>query len=94
MLFDKSKMEIYRAENKTVSQPCTVRFDDDEITVEYLSKGQTRTYRGQALGEGHYELSGDGFYGRATMHRFEGNKIFEGTLIEEEMQGMWLISLG
>lgn len=94
MLYDKSRMELYIPEHTKVEKPCTVRFDGDDITVEYFSDGDTRIYKGQACGIGHYDLSGVDFNGRAHLHSFEGSDFLEGVWVEEGAQGMWLIRLG
>lgn len=94
MLYDMSQVEFYIPEHTKVEKQCTVRFDGDDITVEYFSEGNTRTYKGWARGLGHYELSGMDFNGRANLHRFEGSDFFEGAWVEEDVQGMWLIRLG
>ena len=94
MLYDKSRMETYISEQATAEKLCTVRFDGDDITVKYLSEDETRTYKGFTRGLGHFELSGVGFDGRASLHCFEGSDFFVGAWVEEDVQGMWLIRLG
>ena len=63
-------------------------------TIEYLADGEHTSYRGQEQGPGHFELHGNGFDGRATLHMFEGSNILEGGWVEEGAKGMWRIRLG
>ena len=70
----------------------SVLIDGDRIVVDYVS-GETVVYKGEDLGHGHFELKGDGFDGRATLHQAPGTLILEGYWSEEGARGMWRIHL-
>jgi len=87
-----AKMDTFRPGSAaSFDQPCKVTIDIEFITVSYDDAGQTWQYRGQAKGPGHYELQAEGFDGRATLHRFEGSNVLEGTWVEDGVRGMWRI---
>ncbi|MCK6189914.1 MULTISPECIES: hypothetical protein [unclassified Pseudomonas] len=93
MRYAKSKMDTYNAHGSWLDQPCVVFCEGAEITVEYEDEGHQQ-YRGLDKGEGHYELSSRSFAdGRATLHRFEGGLILEGSYREQGNSGMWRIRL-
>ncbi len=72
--------------------PCVVKIDGDNILVEYEDEGLVQ-YKGTSNGEGHFELHGVGFDGRATLHRFPNSFVLEGSWTEEGENGMWRIKL-
>ena len=94
MLYEHSYMETYTADHVTLDQPCKMRIEAGILTIEYLADGENTSYRGQEQGPGHFELNGNGFDGRATLHMFEGSNILEGGWVEEGAKGMWRVRLG
>lgn len=87
-----AKMDTFRPTHEaSFDQPCEVTITNEFITISYVDAGQTWHYKGQAKGAGHYELQAEGFNGRATLHRFEGSNVLEGTWIEDGVRGMWRI---
>lgn len=89
-----ARMDTYRVNDATsLDDPCRLTIDGEWVTVECSYSGEIYEYKGQAKGQGHYELRGVGFEGRATLHCFEGSKVYEGFWIEEQRRGMWRIVL-
>ncbi|PSF09004.1 hypothetical protein C7H09_08160 [Marinobacter fuscus] len=74
-------------------EPCQVRIGEKDIVVDYEEDGKRILYRGHERGAGHYELTSEQVKGRATLHRFEGSNILEGSWIEDGVRGMWKIRL-
>lgn len=83
MLYEHSYMETYTADHVTLDQSCKVQIEAGILTIEYLADGEHTSYRGQEQGPGQFELHGNGFDGRATLHMFEGSNILEGGWVEE-----------
>lgn len=74
-------------------EPCEVRIDENNIVIDYEDDGKRILYRGIEKGQGHYELKSEDVNGRATLHRFEGANILEGSWLEDGARGMWKIRL-
>lgn len=83
---------LFYSEDASEEYPCVVRIDTDQILVEYEDEGTTQ-YIGRSNGEGHFELNGFGFEGRASLHMFSGSLVLEGSWIEGGAHGMWRIKL-
>lgn len=83
---------LYHSADPSEDYPCVVKIDDDEILVEY-EDGEYVHYIGKSNGDGHFELKGSGFDGRATLHRFPEASVLEGSWVEEGARGMWRIEL-
>ena len=76
------------------NHPCTVKLNGPDITIEYVGDdGELVAYKGQELGDGHYELDSTEVNGKATLHRFKNGKFLEGSWIESGARGMWRIRL-
>jgi hypothetical protein len=87
-----AKMDTFRPSGAvSIRCPCKVTINSEFITVAYDDSGQTWQYRGQAKGPGDNELQAEGFDGRATLHRFEGSNVLEGTWVKDGVRGMWRI---
>lgn len=83
---------LYYSDAPSEEWPCVVKLSEAEILVEYEFNG-FRQYRGQARGPGHYELSAPELSGRASLHRFEGAEVLDGSWVEDGYRGMWRIKL-
>lgn len=93
MRYGKSKMDSYNPDQSWLDHPCVVVLEGDAITVEYDDEGW-QSYQGSDKGSGHYELFSRSFSGgRATLHRFDGGLILEGSYEEQGSKGMWRIRL-
>lgn len=94
-IWHNSKMTslYYSNEPGNEDYPCIVKINEEGILVEYGEGDEQRQYRGIARGEGHFELAGVGFAGKASLHRFSDSVILEGSWIEEGYRGMWRIRL-
>lgn len=92
-VFKSCLMDSFGAGGMDADSPCRVRIDEQFIVVEYEYENETCIYRGESIGPGHYRLRADGFNGDATLHRFEGSPILEGSWAEEGQQGMWRIRI-
>jgi hypothetical protein len=71
---------------------CEVRIDGATIVVSYEHNGPT-IYRGEEVGQGHYELTCPAKRGRATLHRSPDSNVLEGHWTESGNEGMWRIEL-
>ncbi len=83
---------LYHSNNRSEDYPCVVKIDGNRILVEYEDDGIVQ-YKGESKGEGHFELRGSGFQGQASLHRFPGSSVLEGSWVEEGDEGMWKITL-
>lgn len=83
---------LYHSADPSEGYPCVVKIEGDQILVEYKDSEYVQ-YRGESNGDGHFELEGVGFDGRATLHRFPGASVLEGSWAEEGARGMWRIEL-
>ena len=83
---------LYHSEDPSENGSRVVKLDKDRILVEYEDGGQVQ-YEGKGNGEGHFELNGVGFHGRASLHMFPGSSVLEGTWVEEGYHGMWRIKV-
>lgn len=83
---------LYYSNDESSDDPCVVKIDADRILAEYEDEG-TVQYTGSANGEGHFELKGVDFDGRATLHMFSGSSVLEGSWVEKGDRGMWRIKL-
>ncbi len=84
---------LYHSEDRSDDFPCVVKLSENEILVEYEDDGYVQ-YTGVAKGAGHFELSAPEVSGHASLHRFEGSEILEGSWLEDGYRGMWRIRLG
>lgn len=85
-------MDTFRPSSAaSFDEPCKVTINSEFIIVAYDDAGRTWQYRGQAKRLEHYELQAEGFDGRATLHRFEGSNVLEGTWVEDGIRGIWRI---
>ena len=87
-------MEVFKPDAGSYEQPCRVRLREDQLRLEYEDTGGAYAYSGRAISPGHFELKGEGFDGRATLHTFAGSVVLEGAWREEGSYGMWRIQLG
>jgi hypothetical protein len=76
-----------------VNYPCTVKFDENKILVEYKEDGEFVQYKGKGDGNGHYKLKGEGFPARATLHQFPDDDHLEGSWFQEGSSGMWKVQI-
>ena len=83
---------LYHSADASEDTACTVKLDGSRILVEYEDAGIVQ-YEGESQDDGHYELTGVGFDGRATLHRFAESSLLEGSWLEEGYRGMWRIRL-
>lgn len=89
-----ARMDTYRIDAAaSLDGLCLLIVDGEWITVKCDYSGEIWEYKGRAVGQGHYELRAVGFEGRATLHCFDGSKVFEGFWVEEQRRGMWRIVL-
>jgi hypothetical protein len=95
MIFTNSIMTtLYNGETPALeNQPCTVRFSDTEILIEYKQGGELVHYRGVNDGSNHFKLKGPWSKCEATLHMFPKGKCLEGSWVEEQRRGMWKIWL-
>ena len=89
-----SKMStlFYSDEPAHEDYPCAVQIDDNQIIIEY-EDGGLRQYRGENVGNGHFELHAPELQGKASLHMFPGSSILEGSWLEGGFRGMWRIKL-
>ena len=83
----------YSSELASEDYPCVVRLDENRILVEYLDSNGIRQYAGRDYGNGHFQLEGVGFPGKASLHMFPESVILEGSWVEGSYRGMWRIWL-
>lgn len=83
---------LFYSKDPSENYPCEVKIDGNRILVEYDDDGVVQ-YEGVSNGEGHFELNGSGFNGRASLHMFPGSLVLEGSWAEEGYRGMWKINL-
>lgn len=93
MGYQKAEMQVFLADVESYVEDCLVKTTDDHVRVEYLEAGETRAYAGRALAPGHYTLEGEGFEGRATLHRFPDALVLNGAWEEGGTYGMWRFRL-
>ena len=100
MLWNNSTMThlYYDTEEADEHAPCVVRLDDNGLLVEYddeddADKPFRAQYRGTDAGDGHFQLDCAQTGGKATLHRFPGGSLLEGSWTEGGCRGMWRITL-
>ncbi|MDO9708143.1 hypothetical protein [Paracraurococcus lichenis] len=72
--------------------PCTIRLDPQEKTLAVLycdHNGAEISYVGVEQGIGHWRLRNAFNQGEASLHAFEGSKIYEGYWKEKKDSGVW-----
>lgn len=93
-LYPTARMDtLYNGCDADLQDPCAVRIGEHEIRIEYAFDGEPTVYVGQAIAPGHYRLDREGGGGHASLHRFPGSSILEGSWVEEGERGMWRIEL-
>lgn len=76
-----------------VDYPCQVKIDADEIVVSYTDDNEVVLYKGKNEQTGHFRLFCKKMNGRASLHKFDGENILEGSWIETGYEGFWKIEL-
>ena len=84
---------LYHSDDVSDDYPCVVKLDGNRILIEYDGDEGFVQYEGISNGDGHFELNGSGFDGKATLHMFPGSSVLEGWWREEGYEGMWRIYL-
>lgn len=82
----------YSDEPASEDFPCVVKIDDNQILIEYEDDGIVQ-YCGSNSSDGHLELHAPEVEGKASLHRFPGSSIVEGSWVEGSYRGMWRIKL-
>ena len=72
---------------------CEVRLDDQEMVISYEEDGERRMYIGRAAEPGHYVVENEAVGGKGTFHRFNRSLKLEGSWIEDNTRGMWILHL-
>jgi hypothetical protein len=86
---------FYYGSEEAADDPCAVEMNDAKIAVTYYDPYAERdvTYKGNAKGPGHYEVTRDDGEGKGTFHCFEDSEYIEGYWSECGEGGMWAIKL-
>lgn len=100
MIWSKSTMAhlFYDNEEADEHEPCLVSLEDGVLVLEYDDEDSAGRpirahYRGAEQGEGHFQLACVETGGKATLHRFPGASLLEGSWTEGGYRGMWRITL-
>lgn len=93
MLYPNASMTVFLTDDKCYTQDCNVRLDNESVRIEYVESGERLAYVGRAIEPGHYELRGEGFDARATLHCFTNAQVLIGEWREAGTWGMWRFTL-
>ena len=85
---------LYYSADASHDWVCVVKIDDKKILVEYQYEGDALVqYTGKDQGNGHFELTANKVFGKASLHMFPGADLLVGNWHEGGTRGMWQIQL-
>ncbi|MGU3495015.1 hypothetical protein ACLBXM_13310 [Xanthobacteraceae bacterium A53D] len=92
-IYKNSSFEVFQSDTTQYSWPCEVIIDGNVIKISYEDGGEYVIYTGLEVEPGHYRLTADSVGGKATLHRFGDDDVFDGYWIEGGYEGMWRLTL-